>query len=847
MGSRSINFVIDIGFIYRRIVLKHFIIIKILLVGILMAGNFNIFPIPQKIDIAEGYFKLEKQLNIYLRNTSRDENIGLEILEETLRNVGVKEVNYVGFNDSPEILIIIDNTNNKKLNIGNVEFAFSSKMLGEGYFINVEPDRIIVLSKTRRGLYYSLLTLSQIIGQFKDKIICCRIEDFPDFPWRAISDDISRGQVSTIENLKKIIRQLSFMKYNKYMLYIEDVFTFKNFPDIGQGRGVLTPDEVDELETYAKRYFIDIVPIFQTLGHYENILTQEKYMHYAEYPGAASIKISSKKAHNFVFKLLDDVTDAFDSEYFHMGADESWDVGLGESKEYIDKVGLERAYGEYYTKVYKYLKNRGKKVLMYGDVLIHHPEIFKYLPEDIIIVDWNYSLIDRYYSLDVLNENNRKYIVCAGLYNWVNPVPNFYFAWLNISNYFRQAHRKGAMGAIVSSWGDYGAPNLRGQNYLGYYYGAQIMWNEKEAKFFKVNRQFANHFLGIYNYDNEFSHLILFLSQIPQLSNFLYTWSYPFYESEPDLYLKSEILKTISEISTQIIDSLKKECALNEDYIEYLKMGCDFAEYSIKKMRVSIGVDNILRIAVGGKKPDAELIKSVLNDIDEAVSCLQKVKDKFVSLWIKNNRRDNLNLVTNLFDRQKAYMEYAKDELKGGELNIRREIESKWITGDTTRIKDPQSEIIFLKEFYVENFDNVERVDLQIMANTYGEAFINFKKVATVFATKSLSLKVENMRVWWNDVKRHIKRGNNTIVIKAKSYKPEFPSSVNVFIRVKYTNGKEKVILSDETWKCTDDLIKEIKDIDNVETMHNVTIYREYPWRISPPIFDYGFPSMIEF
>ena len=45
---------------------------------------------------------------------------------------------------------------------------------------------------------------------------------------RGISDDISRGQVSNIDNFRRIIKFLARYKMNVYQPYIEDVFKFKS-------------------------------------------------------------------------------------------------------------------------------------------------------------------------------------------------------------------------------------------------------------------------------------------------------------------------------------------------------------------------------------------------------------------------------------------------------------------------------------------------------------------------------------------------------------------------------------------------------------------------------------------
>jgi hypothetical protein len=80
---------------------------------------------------------------------------------------------------------------------------------------------------------------------------------------------------------------------NTFMPYIEDVIELSGYPTIGVNRGALTKEEIKELHKFAAENFVDIIPIFQTLGHYENILTQPEFVKYAEFAGAASLDISN--------------------------------------------------------------------------------------------------------------------------------------------------------------------------------------------------------------------------------------------------------------------------------------------------------------------------------------------------------------------------------------------------------------------------------------------------------------------------------------------------------------------------------------------------------------------------
>ena len=108
------------------------------------------------------------------------------------------------------------------------------------------------------------------------------IMDYPALEWRGVSDDMSRGQVSTIEDFKSIIRQLAFYKKNLYLPYIEDMYSFNADPNIGKDRGAITKSEMEQMVLEAKKNHIVLCPVFESLGHQDRLLSLPENRKYAE-------------------------------------------------------------------------------------------------------------------------------------------------------------------------------------------------------------------------------------------------------------------------------------------------------------------------------------------------------------------------------------------------------------------------------------------------------------------------------------------------------------------------------------------------------------------------------------
>ncbi|MDZ7821602.1 MAG: glycoside hydrolase family 20 zincin-like fold domain-containing protein [Candidatus Marinimicrobia bacterium] len=369
----------------------------LLICPFVLAANVGIIPTPQQVEHSGQRVRLSARADYELVGDPQNLKKGREILSEALAGTA-------GGSTESTMTVILEKKDD--FTIDNI----STEQLSEAYSLEISSGKILIRSGTGKGLFYGLMSVAQLVKAAEDGTIpTLRILDYPDMMWRGISDDFSRGQVSTMENFETILRFLGEYKQNIYMPYMEDVIQMDKYPDIGAGRGALSKQEIAELQNIAKQYFVQVIPIFQTLGHYENILSDPKYMQYAEYPGAASLNSIDENTDRFLFNMLDEVIPQFKSEYFHIGCDESRDVGLGASKAFVKKKGSARIHADHYNKVYHHVTAQGKKVIMYGDIILRYPEIMDMIPQDIIIVDWHYRPSDHYPSVRQLRKPDLRF------------------------------------------------------------------------------------------------------------------------------------------------------------------------------------------------------------------------------------------------------------------------------------------------------------------------------------------------------------------------------------------------------------------------------------------------------
>ena len=88
-------------------------------------------------------------------------------------------------------------------------------------------------------------------------------------------------------------------------------------------------------------------------------------------------------------------------------------------EEYVEKVGVGNAFVDYFLKLSKHVKKYDKIPMIWGDVLLKHPEAIKRLPEDTIFIDWGYNVDYPYHeNLKMLHEMGVKFMSAPATSTW---------------------------------------------------------------------------------------------------------------------------------------------------------------------------------------------------------------------------------------------------------------------------------------------------------------------------------------------------------------------------------------------------------------------------------------------
>jgi hypothetical protein len=348
----------------------------------------------------------------------------------------------------------------------------------EGYILSVGPDAVVVAGASAAGVFYGLQTLKQLVrGNNADVYIQgVRIVDWPAMRWRGVSDDISRGPVPTVEYIKRQLRTLASFKLNMHSFYMEHTFASKAHPLIGPEGGSLTPEEIRELVAYAKSYHIEMVPEQQTFGHLHKALRFEKYNPLAETPYGDVLSPQQDGTYKLIADWYRELNELFPGKFFHIGEDETFELGEGQSREAARAKGVGAVYFEHLNRVRDILKQYDRKLMFWGDIALNHPDLIGNIPKEIIVANWDYGPKDDYTNrIKPFKDAGLEQFVCPGVWGWNQIFPNVDSSSKNIVNFVRDGQVAGAMGMLNTTWDDDGE-SLFEMTWYGIVLGAAASW-----------------------------------------------------------------------------------------------------------------------------------------------------------------------------------------------------------------------------------------------------------------------------------------------------------------------------------------------------------------------------------
>lgn len=307
----------------------------------------------------------------------------------------------------------------------NIVFEFNASLKDEAYSLYISKSGVKIHASSYKGAFYALQSLRQLFeSDIKNKkrltCQCLTIEnDCPKYSWRGLSLDESRHFFGK-ETVKKLLDFMAMYKLNVFHWHLTDDQGFriesKKYPlltEIGSKRygsqlknwkctemdksvheGFYTQEEIKEIVSYAKKRCINILPEVDFPAHsaaviasYNNLACREiscqVHNFFGDYiprlngiyDSNRTLCLGKEKVYRFAYDLIDEVSELFPFEYFHIGGDEAPINEWKKCPACQEKIKEEHLKNEvalqgYFTnKLNEHLKSKGKTLIGWNEVL----------------------------------------------------------------------------------------------------------------------------------------------------------------------------------------------------------------------------------------------------------------------------------------------------------------------------------------------------------------------------------------------------------------------------------------------------------------------------------------------
>ena len=213
--------------------------------------------------------------------------------------------------------------------------------------------------------------------------------------------DCSRNAVMSVAELKNFILTLKKIGYNCLQLYTEDTYEIEGEPQFGYRRGRYSKLELKEIDAFAKKNGVELMPCIQTLAHLNQIFRYPKYERIND--ANDILLVDDERTYALIEKMIATCAECFTSRNIHIGMDEAHWLGRGR---YYDLHGANNRFNvllRHLSRVSQIAEKYGFKPMMWSDMFFriagkgeyYHKKkipqpVMEKVPENVQLVYWDY-------------------------------------------------------------------------------------------------------------------------------------------------------------------------------------------------------------------------------------------------------------------------------------------------------------------------------------------------------------------------------------------------------------------------------------------------------------------------
>ncbi len=518
-----------------------------------------------------------------------------------------------------------------------------------GFSIDYKDGESIIRYGRKCDLFRAAALLN---GKLQSGACTVSVSETPKFDTLGVMIDVSRGAVLKVETVKDVMRTIAKMGYNRMMLYTEDTFLVDTYPYFGYMRGAYTEKELTEIVSYGEKLGIECVPCIETLSHMEKILRWSVF-------GKAknsdrTLLAGAEETYTLIEEMIKVLRRCFKSDNIHIGMDEATDLADGRYRRLFGDKDRFDVFSEHLERVSDICKRYDFKPMIWCDMYFRicsktgtycdpttefPANIKEKIPDDVTMVFWDYSNNDAKRIENMLGatkRTGRPVIYAAGIWTMNGFTPNMQMTYASGMTGVKGCTRAGVRDMFVTMWGDNGGECSVYSALLGLQMFAEGCYSDN------FTEETVNERLRLCTgYDAEAFDAIAIDRYSLDLVHY-----YNASVSKQVIY--SDVLMGLFDYNFAKFDIkahfegyLKRiESLAPQKGLEYL-----FDYYTKHHRMLAKKCDMGLKLTKAYKSGERCALEALLPELDELLEVYKEFHKAFVSVWLRNNKPQGLEVV----------------------------------------------------------------------------------------------------------------------------------------------------------------------------------------------------------
>ena len=304
---------------------------------------------------------------------------------------------------------------NKSLTIELKTTQNNTSLAKNGAFsLNVGATKISITAKDSTGIYYALNELEKIKKIGTGKIKMGDHIHQPKILKRILHLVLS--EKPDVKKMKSTIDLARYYHYNHIIIQLKKHVQLQSMEGIATN-GAWSKNEFLEVVNYAKEHNLKVIPEINFLTHQKHLFSDPSLLYTNQ-----TYNPSNKKVYELAFKIIDELCQLIQPEFFHIGHDELYGLSTATKNSKNKKILPAKLFLYDIQKLNTYIGSKNVKTMMWGDMFLYasdfpemnyHPmhanlsykNILPQIPKNIIICDWHYFDKQSFSTINYFTKN----------------------------------------------------------------------------------------------------------------------------------------------------------------------------------------------------------------------------------------------------------------------------------------------------------------------------------------------------------------------------------------------------------------------------------------------------------